>query len=214
MINLKERFGAFIGSQHYRPTGFVGRLVGEKMVRQHRPETAWAVSLLALQSADQVLEIGFGAGRAIELMVEQVTDGHIFGLDHSRAMVQAASHRNARAISAGRVTLQQGDIASLPFADQQFDKILSIHTFYFWPSEHSPIIQGLFRVLKPGGKLILVLATGSNISPDGERTFTPLQTTLEEKILPGMLEQGFTSANLVEGPDNRQFNNVAVIGVR
>ena len=210
MINLKERLGAFIYGQHGCPTGFVGRLVGEKMVHQHQPETDWTVSQSALQPTDQVLEIGFGAGRAIALMSEQVTQGHIYGIDLSHAMLQSARRRNAQAIRAGRVTLQQGNMTSLPFADQQFDKILSIHTFYFW-SDTPQILQEIFRVLKPGGKLILALATAMT-GPDGKRTFGPLQAVLEEQVLPTMQQIGFSTAHLEEGPDSRQFNNVAVIG--
>jgi ubiquinone/menaquinone biosynthesis C-methylase UbiE len=212
MITLKNRFETFIYSQHGCPTGFVGRLVGEKMVRQHQPETAWTVSQLALQPTDQVLEIGFGAGKAVTLMSEQVTQGHIYGIDLSHAMLQSARQRNAQAIRAGRMTLQQGNMTSLPFADQQFDKILSIHTFYFW-SDTPQILQEIFCVLKPGGKLILALSTGQ-IGPDGARTFGPLQATLEEQVIPGMQQIGFSTAYLEQGPDSRQFNTIAVIGVK
>jgi ubiquinone/menaquinone biosynthesis C-methylase UbiE len=210
MVNLKDRFGAFINSHHRCPTGFVGMLVADKMVRQHQPEHAWAVSELALQPADEVLEIGFGAGRAIELMVEQVTQGHIYGIDLSPTMVRAAGRRNAQVVREGRVILQHGDVSALPFADQQFDKILSIHSIYFW-SDIPLIMQGLFRILKPGGKLFLALAT-TWINAEGEKIVDPLQTTLEEQIIPGMLQHGFTAAYLAQGPDNRQFNNVAVVG--
>lgn len=216
MMILKNRFDTFLNKQHRCPSGFVGRLVGEKMLRQHQPETDWTVSQLALQPTDQILEIGFGAGRAIKLMAEQVTQGHIYGLDLSPAMLQSASQRNAQAIHAGRVTLQLGNISSLPFADQQFDKILSIHTLYFWsdaPQILHETLQGIFRTLKPGGILILALATAMT-GPDGKRTFWPLQTVLEEQVLPAMQQIGFSTTRLEEGPDSRQFNNIAVIGVR
>ncbi len=212
MVNLKDRFGAFINGQHRCPTGFVGRLVADKMVRQHQPEHGWAISELALQPTDEVLEIGFGGGRAIELMVEQVTQGHIYGIDLSPTMVRSAGRRNAQAVYEGRVILQQGNVSALPFADQQFDKILSIHSLYFW-SDIPQAMQDLCRILKPGGKLFLVLAT-TWINADGEKIVDPLQATLEEQIIPGMLEHGFSIAYLAHGPDNRQFNNVAVVGVR
>jgi ubiquinone/menaquinone biosynthesis C-methylase UbiE len=212
MVSLKDRFGAFINGHHRCPTGFVGKLVAEKMVRQHQPEHTWAISELALQPTDEVLEIGFGAGRALELMAGQVTQGHIYGIDLSPTMVGAAGRRNAQALREGRVILQQGNVSALPFADQQFDKILSIHSIYFWP-DIPLVIEGLFRILKPGGKLFLVLAT-TWINADGEKVVDPLQATLEEQIIPGMLQQGFSAAYLAHGPDNRQFNNVAVVGVK
>jgi ubiquinone/menaquinone biosynthesis C-methylase UbiE len=108
------------------------------------------------------------------------------------------------------VILQHGNVSALPFADQQFDKILSIHSLYFW-SDIPQIMQGLFHILKPDGKLFLVLAT-TWMNADGEKVVDPLQATLEEQIIPGMLQHGFTAAYLAHGPDNRQFNNVAVVG--
>jgi ubiquinone/menaquinone biosynthesis C-methylase UbiE len=112
----------------------------------------------------------------------------------------------------GRVTLLRGDVAALPFADQQFDKVLSIHTFYFWPNPQQ-ILQDIFRVLKPKGMLVLTLSTG-RVAPSGERSYGPLQRTLEQQIVPALLGIGFESADLRHGPDSRQYTSVAVIARR
>jgi ubiquinone/menaquinone biosynthesis C-methylase UbiE len=194
---------AFLDKQHEYPVGIVGRVIGERMVRQHAPETAWSISQLALTPTDRVLEIGFGAGRAIELVVNQTPRGHVTGIDVSATMVRAAQRRNVWAIQSGRVALLQGNLALLPFADQQFDKIFSIHTLYFWPEPS--------RVLKPNGLLVLTLSTG-RVNSTGKRDFGPLQTVLEERIVPEMRRMGFTNAYLQHGPDSRQFTSVAVIG--
>ncbi len=124
-------------------------MLGERMVRQHIPETTWTISLLDIQPEDQVLELGFGAGRAIELVAAQASSGHVYGLDHSQEMVRAASRRNAQAIKAGHVTLYHGDLATLPFADNQFDKIFSIQTLYFW-SDPSQTLAEIFPRTQTG----------------------------------------------------------------
>jgi ubiquinone/menaquinone biosynthesis C-methylase UbiE len=52
----------------------------------------------------------------------------------------------------GVVTIQEAGIESLPFDDEYFDKVFTVHTIYFWES----IDQGFheaYRVLKPGGTL-------------------------------------------------------------
>jgi len=90
-MNMKRPIEAVLGRQHACPSGTVGRLVGERMVRQHGPETLWTVSLLGIEREDRVLEIGFGAGRAIELVAERAVDGHVAGVDLSRAMVRMSS---------------------------------------------------------------------------------------------------------------------------
>jgi len=93
----------------------MGRIAGEVMVRQHRPETAWTLHLLDIQPTDTVLEVGFGAGQGIKLAAERVTSGRIRGIDLSEEMVRVATRRNASAIKAGRVALSQGSITALPF---------------------------------------------------------------------------------------------------
>src|SRR5258706_30954 len=96
-MNLLNRIRTpLLAGQHDHPRGIVGRLLGEQMVRQHMPETTWTISLLNLRPEDQILELGFGAGKAIELVAAQTTNGHGSGIDLSQDMVRAAIRRNAQ----------------------------------------------------------------------------------------------------------------------
>ena len=213
-MNLLNRARAsLLDGQHGHPRGLVGRLLGEQMVRQHIPETTWTLALLDFQPEDQILEIGFGAGRAIEIAAAQVTNGQVSGIDHSQEMVRAASRRNARAIKAGRVALQRGDVGTtLPFDDNRFDKIFSIQTFYFW-SDPPRSLAEIFRVLKPGGMLVITLSTGT-IDTTESTGLERYQQILEEQIIPGMKQCGFLRADIEQGPLSRQFKTTAVIGAK
>jgi ubiquinone/menaquinone biosynthesis C-methylase UbiE len=213
-MSLLNRIEAsFFGDNYGRPKGLRGRLLGERMIQQHAPETAWTLELLDLQPGDQVLELGFGAGRAVELVTKQVTSGHVYGLDISEEMVRSASRRNAQAIKAGRVSLQQGDLlTTLPFTENQFDKIYTIQTFYFW-KDPLAVMAELLRVLKPGGKLVVTLSTGT--SDESQKSwFEQIQEIVEMKVVPGMQQLGFRQAYLEQGPASRQFNTTAIIGVK
>lgn len=212
-MNLLNRIGApLLVGQHGHPRGIVGRMLGEQMVRQHVPETAWTISLLDLKPESQILEIGFGAGRAIELVATQVANGHVSGIDLSQEMVSAAARRNARAIKAGQVTLRRGDVTILPFAGSQFDKVFSIQTLYFW-SDPLRAFAEISRVLKPGGMLVVTLSTGTinGVEATGLERY---QLILEEQIIPGMKQLGFTQADILQGPASRHFKTTAVIGVK
>jgi len=212
-MNLLNRIGSpLLAGQHGHPRGIVGRLLGEQMVRQHMTETTWTISLLNLRPEDQILELGFGAGKAIELVAAQTTNGHVSGIDLSQEMVHAASHRNAQAIEAGQVALRHGDLTTLPFAENQFDKIFSIQTLYFWPNPPRALAE-IFRVLKPDGVLIVTLSTGK-IDPIETTGLEQYQLILEEQVIPGMKQLGFTRADIKQGPASRPLNTTAVIGVK
>jgi ubiquinone/menaquinone biosynthesis C-methylase UbiE len=212
-MNLLNRIGApLLAGQQGHPRGIVGRLLGEQMVRQHMTETTWTISLLNLRPEDQILELGFGAGKAIELVAAQTTNGHVSGIDLSQEMVRAASRRNAQAIKAGQVALHHGDLTTLPFAEDQFDKIFSIQTLYFWPDLPRALAE-IFRVLKPDGVLIVTLSTGKT-DPIETTGLEQYQLILEEQVIPSMKQLGFTQADIKQGPASRQFKTTAVIGVK
>ena len=203
---------SLLDGQHGHPKGIVGRILGEQMVRQHMPETDWTISLLDIQPEDSILELGFGAGRAIELVVANAPNGQISGIDISLAMVRAASRRNAQAIKAGRVTLRQGNLMTLPFSDNQFDKVFSIQTLYFWPEPQRALAE-IFRVLKSGAMLVVTLSTGTT-DPVEITGLEQYQLLLEEQIIPIMKQLSFTLTSIEQGPASRQFKTTAVIGVK
>ena len=210
MPDIVTRFRRHIGRQYSHPTGVVGRVIGELMRHQHESEVQWTVSLLDVKLTDSILEIGFGAGRAIELLTTQARNGHISGIDLSRTMLNVASQRNAQAIQCGQVELRQGNVITLPFEDAQFDTIFSIHTLYFWP-DYLRAIAEIIRVLKPNGLLILTFSPGK-IAAGGSKEISPFQKIIEEQVIPEMKQSGFSAAYLKYGPNSRQFLTAAIIG--
>ena len=208
MTAFRKQWSAYIDRQHRYPTGLIGRLIGERMRRQHAPETEWSVDLLDLQPTDRVLEIGFGAGRGLGLALRQAIQGRVTGMDLSPTMIQAALRRNRAARACGRLTLLCGDIARLPFGNQQFNKILSIHTLYFWPDPHE-ICHHLIKLLAHGGRVVSTFATAHTL-PTGERVYWPLHQRAEA-LVRDIQQQANIAAHLAYGPDSRQYNNVAIV---
>lgn len=156
-----------------------------------------------------MLEIGCGAGRAAALAAAQVPGGHVIAIDLSRAMVRAASRRNARVLKSGRVAVRQGDVINLPFEDAQFDKAFSIHTLYFWP-DPARAVDEIGRVLKPGGLLALALSPGK---VDGEDD-AGVRAMLDNCVIPSMNQYGFTGIRIERGPNSREYRTIAVLGVK
>lgn len=183
-------------------------LIGRRMRQQHQPETRWAIETLQLRPTDQVLEVGFGIGDSLRTLLTHIHQGHLVGIDRSMTMVRAATRRNQHALNHRRLTLLCGDLAHLPLAPQQFDKILSIHTFYFWPDRYQTSLR-LLQCLKPQGRLIASFATATR-DDIGKYHYQPLQNQAEA-VVSQLQHHPELTVQLALGPDSRQFNNVALI---
>jgi SAM-dependent methyltransferase len=142
-----------IGQGHH-PRGAAGSVTG--WVFAHRPSNRqrnhWVVSLLRVQPADRVLEIGFGPGLAVAELARAGV-AHVYGIDHSAVMLQQATRRNAAAIRSGRVTLLNASVDQLPpVLDGPFDAILAVNSLGFWPAPAERLAE-LRRRLAPGGRI-------------------------------------------------------------
>lgn len=126
------------------------------MSKRTSGDAKWTVSLLDIQPKSRILEIGFGGGVSTQLASNEAPEGFVAGIDHSTTMVQVARERNTEAIKAGRMELNHGDAASVPYPDNSFDIVFSLHSIYFWTN---PVecLRGFHRVLKPGGLLAITI---------------------------------------------------------
>src|ERR1035441_1683323 len=153
-----------IGQGHH-PRGAAGSVTG--WVFAHRPSNrqrnGWVVSLLGVQPADRVLEIGFGPGLAVAELV-RAGAGHVYGIDHSGVMLRQASRRNAAAIRAGRVTLINASADQLPAAlDGPFDAILAVNSLGFWPAPAERLADLRPRPAPRGGPAPLPRRHGGHV---------------------------------------------------
>jgi ubiquinone/menaquinone biosynthesis C-methylase UbiE len=141
-------------AQPGKPTGIVGRVFGYLMDIYNREDNYWTVSLLDIGETSKVLEIGFGTGLAIAKAAKIATLGHIYGIDHSETMLEAAQKRNRKAVNSGRAILRLGTVMSLPFEDNFFDIVYSINCIYFWEPPNQGLAE-IYRVLKPQGNVAI-----------------------------------------------------------
>jgi len=144
-----------IGQAHH-PRGAAGSVNGWMFAHRpsNRQRNRWVVSVLGVQPADQILEIGFGPGVAVAELV-RAGAGHVYGIDHSAVMLRQASRRNAAAIRAGRVTLIDASVDQLPDAlGGPFDAILAVNSLGFWPAPAERLAE-LRRRLAPGGRIAI-----------------------------------------------------------
>jgi SAM-dependent methyltransferase len=144
----------FIAAQSRCPSGWLGWLIGSVMVHETAAANDVVLDALALAPTDRVLDVGCGPGRTVERAALAASRGRVVGLDLSDEMLRLATRRCRHLIDAGRVELRRGDAGALPYAAGSFDKVLSVHTIYFW-SDPSAVVGEIHRVLVPGGRLVL-----------------------------------------------------------
>ena len=117
-----------------KPEGDYGRQMLTRMNDSHAAVTEWGLSFLGLRADHRVLDIGCGGGAALHRMAETVTAGHLTGADYSPVSVETARAFNAAAIAENRMEIIEASVEALPFADCSFDRIITVESFYFWPS--------------------------------------------------------------------------------
>ena len=192
-------------SQFAHPKGWVGGFVGMILALKNRERNAWTISMLNIQPDDQVLEIGFGPGQALQEVAKLAPNGFVAGIDLSDEMVAQASKRNAAAIRSGRVLLQQGSEAPLPFEDNKFNKAFAVNSMQFWSN---PIegLQEVRRVLKPGGQVVIT------IQPMWAKTEEAVQI-VAEKLVFQLKQTGFKQVRLETRPI-KPITTVSGIGTK
>lgn len=117
----------------------------------------WGVGLVGARAADRVLEVGCGRGVAAVALGAALGDGgRLLAVDRSATAVAAAAKRCEQLVAAGRVVLRQASLADLDPADGPFDAVLAINVNLFWTGGAAPELGLLARLLRPGGRLVLV----------------------------------------------------------
>ncbi len=118
-----------------------------------------ALALADTHNGESVLEVAVGTGLTFQELVRRNPDGYTNGIDLTPAMLARAEEKAVR-IGARNYHLAVGDAYSLDFPDSHFDVLLNSYMFDLLPEADFTRVLGEFkRVLKPGGRLILVNMT-------------------------------------------------------
>ena len=118
--------------------------------------------MLGLSAADHVLDVGCGSGGPALFLAREI-GCRVTGVDVDAAGIRSGETL-ARPIRNGRKgRISQADVAQpLPFADNQFDALVSMDALCHFP-ERSRLFAEWCRILRPGGRLLVtdpVVVTG------------------------------------------------------
>jgi len=153
-------------SQVAKPTGFFGKMLAKGMARGHKDFYKNVAKVINPTNDDIYLEIGFGSGIFIKKYMSHVSK--IAGIDYSEDMVKLASDINKSLVESRKAEFRQGYASSLPWADNEFTVVATIETFFFL-TEIEKTLNEIFRVLKPGGRLVIEMAYNKDDGADHKR---------------------------------------------
>lgn len=110
------------------------------------------VELLPEPHLGELLDVGTGTARILELLAPRLARGE--GIDLSREMLTVARANLERA-GIGHCAVRRADMYDLPFEPASFD-LVTVHQVLHFADEPARVIAEAARVLRPNGRLLVV----------------------------------------------------------
>jgi len=126
---------------------------GEGMEQEHLPITLPVLEKMNLAPADNVLDIGCGAGWLSRRLAKLVPQGRVVGMDVSDEMIR---HARRASMDFENLMFVTGEVEEIPWEANFFSHVISVESSYYWPAPAAGIGE-IFRLLKPGGSAWILI---------------------------------------------------------
>ena len=118
-----------------------------------------ALEFAKIRDGETILEVALGTGLTFQAILKANPSGKNVGVDLTPAMLEKARKRIERTV-ATNYQMMIGDAYALDFPNANFDLVMNNYMFDLLPEkDFVPVLRQFRRVLKPGGRLVLVNMT-------------------------------------------------------
>ncbi|MGA4837851.1 class I SAM-dependent methyltransferase [Streptomyces sp. G45] len=176
--------GMYVPHGEHKP---VNTLVGLADLAQDR-QTEWLIDQLDPAPGSRVLDIGCGTG-APALRLAERTRSRVTGITVSKKQLDRCQERRAAHPAGERVDFAYGNAMDLAYADASFDAAWTIDCLPHL-SDRPLGLREAYRVLKPGGRLLLTEFTQrGRASAEEEAAYRELWTSPPLTTFATLLQQ-------------------------
>jgi ubiquinone/menaquinone biosynthesis C-methylase UbiE len=184
--------------QEFNQWAAAGR--GDEMESHHSDITEQTLALMDIQPEDRILDLGCGTGWASRRMARIATTGEVVGVDVADEMLRRAEQSSS---AFRNVRYAWGSAENIPEADNAFNKILSVESFYYY-ADQGKALDELGRVMAPGAKLFILI----NLYKDNHYSLrwvtelkVPVQALSESEYKALLEKHGFKNVEARRIPD-------------
>lgn len=174
----------------------------------------------AIESAENVLDIGCGNGRTTRDAARRAAEGTALGVDLSSSMIELA-RRKAELDGVANAAFRQVDAQVYPFSDKQFDVAISRHGAMFF-GDPQAAFANIARALRRRGRLVLltwqpfennehtrvfreILTAGRDLPVPSPDQPGPFSLSVPERVRALLSSSGFEDVRLAEMSEPMYF---------
>ena len=144
-----------IEKQGSKPTGIIGKIIGRLMNKFHTSLYVEYFNKNSLPDNYRILDIGCGGGKFLMYLSQKSKEFELWGLDHSKEMIDLTSQVNKKAINQDRLKLLVGSVTKIEIKDNSLDLVTAFETVQFW-SDLDKAFSEIYRILDKDGEFLII----------------------------------------------------------